>query len=72
MFERFLRYVQIDTTSSEEHCDQVPSSKKQFDLANVLSKDNALRRQPRKRKRVCYRPRCRGRVAASTLPATLA
>lgn len=39
VLERFLRYVQIDTTSSEEHCDQVPSSKKQFDLANVLSKE---------------------------------
>lgn len=35
--ERFLRYVRINTQSSEEHCDHVPSSDIQFDLANLLA-----------------------------------
>lgn len=37
--ERFLRYVQIDTTSSDEHCDQVPSTQGQFDLAGLLANE---------------------------------
>ncbi len=35
--ERFLRYVQVDTQSADEHCDQVPSSAIQFDLAHLLA-----------------------------------
>ena len=34
---RFMRYVRIDTTSSDEHADRVPSTDKQFDLARVLA-----------------------------------
>lgn len=34
--ERFLRYVQVNTQSADEHCDQVPSSDVQFDLARML------------------------------------
>ena len=37
--ERFMRYVQVDTQSSDEHCDQVPSSEIQFDLANLLAQE---------------------------------
>lgn len=37
VLERFLRYVQVDTQSADEHCDQVPSSEIQFDLANMLA-----------------------------------
>ena len=37
VLERFLRYVQVDTQSSDEHSDQVPSSAIQFDLANLLA-----------------------------------
>ena len=34
---RFLRYVQVDTTSADAHCDQVPSTERQFDLAHLLA-----------------------------------
>ncbi len=37
VLQRFLRYVQVNTQSSDEHCDQVPSSAVQFDLANLLA-----------------------------------
>ena len=37
VLERFLRYVQIDTTSSDADCDKVPSTATQFDLANLLT-----------------------------------
>jgi tripeptide aminopeptidase len=36
--DRFLRYVKIDTQSAEDQ-DTVPSTKKQFDLANLLAKE---------------------------------
>ena len=35
ILERFLRYVQIDTMSSEDN-NTTPSTNKQFDLANIL------------------------------------
>ena len=37
VLERFCRYVRIDTTSSDEHSDLVPSSTRQFDLARLLA-----------------------------------
>lgn len=37
VLERFLRYVQVDTQSADEHCDQVPSTDIQFDLARLLA-----------------------------------
>lgn len=37
VLERFLRYVQVDTQSADEHCDQVPSTAIQFDLARMLA-----------------------------------
>lgn len=37
VLERFLRYVQVDTQSSDANCDQVPSSEAEFDLANLLA-----------------------------------
>ena len=37
VLERFLRYVQVDTQSTDEHCEQVPSTAIQFDLANMLA-----------------------------------
>ncbi len=37
VLERFLRYVQVNTESSDEHCDQVPSTACQFDLARMLA-----------------------------------
>lgn len=37
VLERFLRYVRVTTQSSEEHCDVVPSTACQFDLANLLA-----------------------------------
>ena len=37
VLERFWRYVQVPTQSSDEHCDQVPSSDIQFDLARLLA-----------------------------------
>mgnify|MGYP003010092939 FL=1 len=37
VLSRFLRYVQVDTQSADEHCDQVPSTAIQFDLANMLA-----------------------------------
>ena len=37
-FERFMRYVKIDTQSQEDQT-TVPSTKKQFDLANLLAKE---------------------------------
>lgn len=37
-FDRFMRYVKIDTQSKEDQ-DTVPSTKKQFDLANLLVKE---------------------------------
>jgi tripeptide aminopeptidase len=36
--QRFLRYVKIDTQSAEDQ-ETVPSTKKQFDLANMLAKE---------------------------------
>jgi tripeptide aminopeptidase len=36
--DRFLRYVKIDTQSAEDQ-QSVPSTKKQFDLANLLAKE---------------------------------
>jgi tripeptide aminopeptidase len=36
--DRFLRYVKIDTQSAEDQ-ETVPSTKKQFDLANLLAKE---------------------------------
>jgi len=36
--DRFLRYVKIDTQSAEDQA-TVPSTKKQFDLANLLAKE---------------------------------
>lgn len=37
VLERFLRYVQVDTPSSDAHADQTPSTPEQFDLAHVLA-----------------------------------
>jgi tripeptide aminopeptidase len=37
-FERFMRYVKIDTQSQEDQ-PTTPSTKKQFDLANLLAKE---------------------------------
>lgn len=37
-FDRFMRYVKIDTQSKEDQ-NTVPSTKKQFDLANLLVKE---------------------------------
>ena len=39
VLERFLWYVQVDTQSADEHCDQVPSTAIQFDLANMLAEE---------------------------------
>lgn len=36
VLERFLRYIKIDTASSEDAVDVFPSTKKQFDLARLL------------------------------------
>jgi tripeptide aminopeptidase len=38
VLDRFLRYVKIDTQSAEEQT-TVPSTKKQFDLANLLAEE---------------------------------
>jgi tripeptide aminopeptidase len=38
VLDRFLRYVKIDTQSAEDQS-TVPSTKKQFDLANLLAKE---------------------------------
>ena len=38
LIERFIRYVKIDTQSQED-VEQIPSTKKQFDLANILVKE---------------------------------
>lgn len=38
ILEKFLRYVKIDT-QSDENCEETPSTKKQFDLANLLVKE---------------------------------
>lgn len=38
LIDRFIRYVKIDTTS-DENSSTFPSTKKQFDLANVLVKE---------------------------------
>lgn len=38
VMDRFLRYVKIDTQSAEDQ-QTVPSTKKQFDLANLLAKE---------------------------------
>ena len=38
VLERFLRYIAVDTQSKEEE-DQIPSTKKQFDLAQMLKKE---------------------------------
>lgn len=37
VLERFLRYVQVDTQSADEHCDRVPSTDIQLDLARMLA-----------------------------------
>ena len=37
VLERLLRYVRIDTTSCDAHSDQVPSTARQFVLANLLA-----------------------------------
>ncbi|QWT17704.1 peptidase T [Collinsella sp. zg1085] len=37
VLKRFLRYVQVFTTSSDEHSYQVPSTACQFDLAHMLT-----------------------------------
>lgn len=37
VLERFLRYVQVDTPSSDAHADKTPSSEVQFDLARMLA-----------------------------------
>lgn len=37
VLDRFMRYVQVDTQSADEHCDRVPSTDVQFDLANMLA-----------------------------------
>ncbi|HJA01063.1 peptidase T [Candidatus Collinsella stercoripullorum] len=37
VLERFFRYVQVSTESSDEHADRVPSTPCQFDLANLLA-----------------------------------
>lgn len=39
VLERFLRYVQVDTQSADEHSDRVPSTAIQFDLANMLAEE---------------------------------
>ena len=36
VLERFLKYVKIDTASSEDAVDVFPSTKKQYDLARLL------------------------------------
>ncbi len=38
VLDRFLRYVKIHTTSQED-VDEIPSTKRQFDLANLLVKE---------------------------------
>src|SRR5215467_11093522 len=38
VLDRFFRYVKIDTQSKEDQ-DAVPSTKKQFNLANLLAKE---------------------------------
>jgi len=38
VLERFLRYIKIDT-QSDENCENTPSTKKQFNLANMLKKE---------------------------------
>lgn len=37
VLERFLRYVQVDTPSSDAHANETPSSEVQFDLARMLA-----------------------------------
>lgn len=37
VLERFLRYVQVNTESSDAACDQTPSTPGQFDLAHMLA-----------------------------------
>lgn len=37
--ERFMAYCRIDTQSDPDHCDVVPSTQKQFDLAKVLKQE---------------------------------
>ena len=39
VLERFYRYVQIDTTSCNDRYETVPSTRKQFDLANLLGRE---------------------------------
>lgn len=39
VLERFYRYARIDTTSSDADSDRVPSSDRQFDLANLLAEE---------------------------------
>lgn len=39
VLERFLRYVKVNTQSSDANCDQVPSASVEFDLANMLAEE---------------------------------
>jgi tripeptide aminopeptidase len=39
LLDKFLKYISIDTQSSEENSDETPSTKKQFDLLNYLKKE---------------------------------
>lgn len=39
VLDRFLRYVQVNTQSSDAQCDRTPSTKDQFNLANMLAKE---------------------------------
>ncbi|MCR5705394.1 MAG: peptidase T [Acholeplasmatales bacterium] len=36
LLDRFLKYVKVDTMSDDKNADCTPSTKKQFDLANIL------------------------------------
>ena len=57
VLERFLRYVQVDTQSADEHCDQVPSTDIQFDLARLLAdelRENGCSRCDGDRARLCH------------------
>ena len=37
VLDRLMRYVQVDTTSSDANSDRVPSTEQQFDLARMLA-----------------------------------
>jgi tripeptide aminopeptidase len=38
VLDRFMRYVKIHTTSKED-AEEIPSTKRQFDLANILAEE---------------------------------